>query len=35
MRTLLDIEDTAIPEHKLREFEREISEGFIICDVEV
>ncbi len=35
MRIMLDIHDTAIPESKLREFERDVSEGFIICDVEV
>ena len=35
IRRMLDIHDTTIPESKLREFEREVSEGFILCDVEV
>uniref|UniRef100_A0A7S0M9B7 Uncharacterized protein n=1 Tax=Cryptomonas curvata TaxID=233186 RepID=A0A7S0M9B7_9CRYP len=34
IRIMLDIYDTTIPESKLREFEREVSEGFILCDVE-
>jgi hypothetical protein len=35
VRKLLDIYDTTIPESKLREFDREVTRGFIICDVEV